>query len=669
MSLRFHEKFDHFTDRTLTSWSSRYCHRRALHFRTRVCRGDGQSNAPHDHNICQVVADISHLRRIGLSFRQNLLKDRNLFDVSLKDPPHTHLARTFDRRRRIASANYTGFNMKPVQPAESNSILRIEALCLNHPVFAVRHKIEASVGENAIDIHEKDLDARGDVMKLLFGDGRIQLHDKGSGMVDLKSSIGRDVVERVAKIIHRYSMLTTGSRTGVAVSGGADSIALLFLLKSLASRFQTELTVLHVNHQLRGAESDEDEEFVRSVASALRLPFIREKLRPEGGNLEAEARRLRRQFFRDCKRSHGIARIALGHTRSDQAETVLHHVLRGSGTSGMAGMRFSTPDGFVRPLLDISREEVRTWASGEGLQWREDSSNADLRFTRNRLRLETIPALSVTYNQNLEAALAHAAELAQAEEDYWMQLVGKIFAASVKRNRLGLIFQIGDLEKLDLGVRRRLIRRALGEIRSDGVAGIDFSHVEAISNLGKSPHGHDRVTVPGADAIRSFDTLLLTAAGRMASEPRGYRIRLIVGTCHELPHGAGRICISHSEPEPLICGKFKEDQEFIYQRVCLDAKALAERPLLVRNWEPGDELQRSGHKSSEKIKRLFQEKRVLLWERRHWPTIECEGELVWVRDFGVAEKFSLKGKESVGMRLAYGYRAWPEGDPSYESKP
>jgi tRNA(Ile)-lysidine synthase len=463
-------------------------------------------------------------------------------------------------------------------------------------------------------------------------------------------------------------MLTAGSQTGVAVSGGADSIALLFLLKSLAPRFRTELTVLHVNHQLRGVESDEDEDFVRSIANNMRLPFLAGKARPEGGNVEAEARRLRRQFFKECQDSHGLARIALGHTRSDQAETVLHHVLRGSGSGGVAGMRFSMPDGFVRPLLDIGREEVRTWATEEGLRWREDSSNADLRFTRNRLRLETIPALRLTYNQNLEAALAHTAQLAQTEEEYWMQLVGETFADFAKRHRLGLIFHIGDLEGLHLGVRRRLIRRGLSEVRSCGVEGIDFSHVEAILSLCTSAHGHDRVAVPGAEAIRSFDTLLLTAAGRIASEPRGYRIQLMTNTCHELPHGAGWICISHEAPEPLSCDNFKEDQEFIYQRVCLDAKAVAERPLLVRNWEPGDELQRSGHKSSEKIKRLFQENRVLLWERRHWPTIECEGELVWVRDFGVAEKFSVKGKDSVGVGLTYGLRACPEGRASCESK-
>ncbi len=457
-------------------------------------------------------------------------------------------------------------------------------------------------------------------------------------------------------------MLTAGSQTGVAVSGGADSIALLFLLKSLALRFETKLMVLHVNHQLRGVESDEDEDFVRSVASGMSLPFLTARSRPaEEGNLEAEARQLRRQFFRECAVSHGIARIALGHTRSDQAETVLHHVLRGSGTAGVAGMRFSTRSGIVRPLLDISREEVRTWASQEGLQWREDSSNNDLRFTRNRLRLETIPALRVTYNQNLEGALAHAAELAQAEEEHWMQLVEKTFAGFVQRHRLGLIFHIGDVEHLDLALRRRLLRRALSELRSDGITGIDFSHVEDILAVCTSAYGHDRVTIPGAEAIRSFDTLLLTAAGAMASEPRGYRIPLTVDTRHELPHGAGRICISRREPEPLICDKFKEDQEFIYQLVCLDAKALAERPLLVRNWEPGDELQRSGHKSSEKIKRLFQENRVLLWERRHWPTIECEGEVVWVREFGVAEKFTAKENDPSRVRLAYGYRAGTRG--------
>src|SRR6478735_4184777 len=168
--------------------------------------------------------------------------------------------------------------------------------------------------------------------------------------------------ERVAEIIPRYNMLPAGGRVGVAVSGGADSVALLHILRDLWS----ELVVLHVNHHLRGEESDGDEAFVRELAQSLGLTIVVEHAVPPAGNLEQEARRGRRAFFLRCREELDLKRVALGHTRSDQAETVLFRLLRGSGLTGLAGMRPASDDGFIRPLLTTSRDEVRRWAREQG---------------------------------------------------------------------------------------------------------------------------------------------------------------------------------------------------------------------------------------------------------------------------------------------------------------
>jgi tRNA(Ile)-lysidine synthetase-like protein len=177
--------------------------------------------------------------------------------------------------------------------------------------------------------------------------------------------------------------------------------------------------------------------------------------------------------------------------------------------------------------------------------------------------------------------------------------------------------------------------------------------VGAILALCRSTHGHDRVLVPGADALRSFDSLLLCPAGRLASEPRGYQIPISFGQWQELPFGAGHICIKHMKPRGAICDKFKEDQELGIERARLGTETLIGCSLLVRNWEPGDELRRCGHKSSEKIKKLFQEDRVRLWERRHWPLLQCGGEVAWVRSFGVAEKFCVTQEQLEEIELLY----------------
>ncbi len=200
------------------------------------------------------------------------------------------------------------------------------------------------------------------------------------------------------------------------------------------------------------------------------------------GNLEEAARKARQEFYRRSMDGHSLNKIALGHTRSDQAETVLFRLLRGSGLAGLAGMRWVTGDGLIRPLLSTSREEVRQCAMAEGIQWREDSSNSNLGFTRNRLRHLTLPSLTQDFNPNLEGVLAGIAELAQAEEDYWSQEIEPVYAQISKRTHFGSILEVPRLRALHIAQQRRLIRRVLLDVRGD-LRSIDREHVDAILRL------------------------------------------------------------------------------------------------------------------------------------------------------------------------------------------
>ena len=463
-----------------------------------------------------------------------------------------------------------------------------------------------------------------------------------------------ELVDRVGEIIPRYSMLSGGDRVGVAVSGGADSVALLHILHRLRSRFAPTLLVLHANHQLRGAESDEDARFVREMAASLGLEAAVEQAPVAVGNLEQEARRARREFFHRCIEQYELACVALAHTRSDQAETVLFRILRGSGLTGLVGMRPKTPDRLIRPLLTTSRAEVRGWAAAENLTWREDRMNQDSRYARNRLRNEAIPLLRESFNVNVEGALAALAELAGDEEDFWIQHVEPIFQKLCEPARRGLLFSVPALAALPIALRRRLVRRALAEIRGN-LRSIDMEHVQAILRICLSSHGHDRVIVPDVDAFRSFETLLLARPEGSGPEARHYRLELRCGVECQLPFEAGSICITPLTPEPANCVKVKEEQQFSAEVADLDEAALTEAggSLAVRNWEPGDEIRRAGHAGAEKVKSLFQEYKILLWERRHWPVVVARHEVVWVRRFGAAAKFRAKGEGRQRLRLIY----------------
>jgi len=452
-------------------------------------------------------------------------------------------------------------------------------------------------------------------------------------------------------------MLSAGDQAGVAVSGGADSVVLLHILHRLAPELGVRLKVLHCNHGLRGRESDDDEAFVREQARSLGLECLVDRAQVPEGNLEQEARRARKAFFQRCIAEHSLARVALGHTRSDQAETVLFRVLRGAGLAGLCGMRMIGEGGLIRPLLTVSRSEVRSWATAEGLRWREDSSNGSLEFARNRLRNEAIPALAAHFNPNLEGVLAGMAELAQDEEDYWNQQIEPTYREITKRTELGSILQTDALKAFHVAVQRRLIRRALLDLRGD-LRSLDMEHVAAILRICNSSHGHDRVMAPGVDALRSFGTLLLTQPGRLQDSPRHYRVNLNYGEPCELPFRAGWICANRVTQQGLNCANFKEDRELRVEIADLDAGVLDRQDgelasLSVRNWEPGDQIQRAGHGQPEKIKTLFQEGRVLLWERRHWPVVAAGDEIVWVRKFGPAATFAASAGTTQLVRITY----------------
>ena len=467
------------------------------------------------------------------------------------------------------------------------------------------------------------------------------------------------LLTRVTAYLSRHAMLIPPSqRIGVAVSGGADSVVLLHLLHQLCSHFACQLHVLHVNHHLRAAASDADESFVRQLAASFDLPITIEQAQPPSTQIEQQTRDLRRTFFQRAMRECKLNAVALGHTRSDQAETVLFRLLRGTGITGLAAMRPVTSDHLIRPLLSCTRAEIREWATAQNITWRDDSSNLDTAFTRNRLRLETLPNLAATYNPNLEALLAQFADLAQTEEGYWQHEIDALYPQFVAQTRFGLQIAVSKLLGLHLTVQRRLLRRAILALRGH-LHAIECEHIDAVLALCQTEEGHNRVIIPGVDALRSFSQLLLSENGVRAAQERAYYIELRPGHQYELPFGGGFLSLNwlNSDDHRDICANFKKEQEHIFEICDWDGDLLAPSGTLpslhVRNWQPGDAWQRPGHRSEEKIKTLFQAGKVLLWERKHWPVVLAGSEIVWVRQFGGSAGVTAAAGSRNILRLVY----------------
>lgn len=396
------------------------------------------------------------------------------------------------------------------------------------------------------------------------------------------------VMERVARTISRYRMFTPEDRVIVSVSGGADSVCLAHVLRELGVNLAG---VAHFNHKLRGEESDEDERSVAELAGALGVAFYRAEGRVEKGNLEQEARRARREFLIGLMRDGAGNRAALGHTRDDQAETVLFRVLRGSGLAGLAGILPVTGEGLVRPMIGVTRAEVRDYLRAKGIAWREDSSNGDARFARNRIRMELMPQLREGWNPRVVDALANLADLAYEEE-----MAHRDDPARVE-------FGVEELREMPRAEARRAIRAAIRRAKGD-LRGIEFEHVERILEMDGA-----RVRVPGAWAIRSCGRVAVTGNRGSVS----IRTVMVPGT-YPAPAGDSEIRL-----EP-----------------CVNLK-VALGPLILRGWTPGDHYHPVGKSRDQKIKEMFSRARVPSWERRGWPILEYEGKIVWARQFGPIE--------------------------------
>jgi tRNA(Ile)-lysidine synthase len=506
------------------------------------------------------------------------------------------------------------------------------------------------------------------------------------------------LAERVLSYIHRDDLLRAGDRVGVAVSGGIDSVAMLRLLLELRAELGIVLSVVHFNHKLRGAESDADQEFVANLAREHDLEFhtdsddVATQAASKHISVEAAARNLRYRFFHslfdeecapeNARPSAKLHKIVTGHTLDDQAETVLLRLIRGTGLKGLGGIHprivgendaEELSGEIVRPLLGVRRRELERYLGELDQPWRDDSSNASAKFTRNRLRQLILPLLEREFNPSVAENLAELSDIARGEEDYWeneiagwlgttvhwsepewargssaaleepsarqslvqiepqnSQLPERVQAPSPPmKASVSRLWLLGE----PVAVQRRLIKM-VGD--RAGIP-LEFKHIEEILRFAAEdgPCGKQLSLPLHWKVACDPESVMFIPPDPRAQErlPRNYQ--------YELPL-PGRVRV----PEVGIVIEALRitpgAQVRAYNPEHLLDPDLLHGPLTVRNWQPGDRFWPAHTKSPKKIKELLQERHIAQPDRRLWPVIANGDEVVWVRGFPAPVKLQPK---------------------------
>ncbi len=470
---------------------------------------------------------------------------------------------------------------------------------------------------------------------------------------------------RVWATIRRYGLLSDGDRVLVALSGGADSMALLHVLSTLVPRARSRIVgIVHVHHGLRGDAADADAQFCEAVAASMGVPFdlvhvdVPNEAARRRWSVERTAHALRHAAFRLVARRRLATRVALGHTLDDQAETVLLRLLRGAGTRGLAGM-WPSRGLLIRPLIEVRRADVEHYAGERGLTWREDASNRDLDIPRNRVRHVVLPALMQVSGLRLPERLARQAD-AWRDDEQWL-------AASVAAELPSVLMPDPDggwsvdLRRLALVppmLRRRVRMAALEQMLPHGQ--VSLALVDALARLERLRDG-STARLRTLTVTRRGALLQVASAGapgqawRPGQGPGPSRWSAIPPRVLELPGVAevdeAQLRIEASvlrreawrpEAEPIPAGAMS---------VALDADRVG-TALVIRGRRPGDRMRPRGAPGSQKIQDLMVNRKVPRGDRDRVPVItSSDGQIAWVVGLAVGEEFAIQPHTAAVLLL------------------
>jgi len=464
---------------------------------------------------------------------------------------------------------------------------------------------------------------------------------------------------RVRTAILDHDLLPAGTAVVAAVSGGADSVALLHILAGLAPGMGFDLAVAHLDHRLRGERSERDAAFVEALAARLALPFVagradvRARARRNGISLEMAAREARYAFLGRVCRETGATHVATGHTADDQAETVLLKLLRGAGMTGLSGMpckvrRRSVT--VVRPLMDVTRSQIVDYLQRRRLAWVEDETNRSPAFLRNRVRHEVLPLLAHRLNPQVREILRRTADVLRADSAWLDELASGILEECVAvegtKGESKPVLDVGRLQRYPLAAQRRVLRHWLQRCGVP-VEEVGYAAVLRLESLIRATRGTRSVPLAAGWAVHREYAHLVVARG--AESAPAYRLNVpLPGEIVVEPYGLRITAAIDRGVTPRERGK----PGALPTETLLSRRAVGRRKLVVRSWRPGDRIRLPGVEGRRKLQDVFVDTKTPRRRRSSLPVLECGREIVWLPGYRVAEGWQVHDPAGPAWHLA-----------------
>lgn len=491
------------------------------------------------------------------------------------------------------------------------------------------------------------------------------------------------ILAKVRKTIFRYKMLASEDRVVVGVSGGPDSVAMLSLLVTLKEELSLHLHVAHLNHMLRGKEADEDALYVGELSKSFGLPLSEDRrdvsalAEKNGLSLQEAGRQARYEFFQAVSHEVKANKIAVAQTMNDQAETMLLWILRGCGLKGLTGIPFMrsypepvSEDGLfiIRPLLEVSRDEVMDYLQDVGLKGRFDSSNKKSAYLRNKIRSKLIPLLA-TYNPHIEHNLSRMAAVLKEDEDYLTRVTDEAFSSlspvcvpeagtgrEVKNWRI--MIDAGKLGELHPALQRRVLRKAIAVLKGD-LRRVSNEHIDEMLHIAMAdspgetclPHRIIGRQAYGKLIILKDEesTLPVREARTQTGKKNEYAYSLPIPG--EVKIDEVKMGIKSSLVSPFR-GKLKD---FGSRQVAYFDYVKLHFPLTIRNRRQGDIFCPLGTGGKKKIKDFFIDRKIPLLEREQAPLLLSGNEIIWVINHQQSEIGKITGKTKKMLRVEVDY--------------